>query len=107
MKLFEIVLNGPNTTTRTEIVRCESKQILENMLKQCFEIKTSEYFGYTKFEIKNGYIPKIIEVSATISNEEEKSKKYLIKKLEGEIIGCKKTITKNKYKIKKIRGDKN
>ncbi len=36
---------------KTEYLRCKSTKILENMFKQCFNFKHSEYWGYNKVKI--------------------------------------------------------
>jgi len=66
-KLFKCVVTSSirELPDRTDYLRCKSKKILEDMFKQCFNSKHSEYYGYymvTISQMKFSDFPQVITV---------------------------------------------
>lgn len=65
-KLFEVVcrpLYNGHLLERREYLRCVSKEMLEKAIKRCFNLPTSEYFGYVNIEVTEiKSVPEIMEL---------------------------------------------
>ena len=64
--LFEVVCTARynrNLSERKEYIRCKSKKVLENSIMNCFNLDTTEYFGYTNIrvtEVKD--VPELVRI---------------------------------------------
>lgn len=67
-KLFKCVITSSirELPDRIDYLRCKSKKILEDMFKQCFNVKHSEYWGYcfvTISQMKFSNFPQVMTVN--------------------------------------------
>ena len=100
LKLFFIQLEGPHVPCRREYLKAKSKEFVRETLYNAAKYDTSDYFGYTKIDIKEVDEVSVPELRAiTISFPEE------IKKLENKIVYHKKSIRAIKDTIHEKRGD--
>ena len=79
-KLYKCVLTSSirELPDRIEFLKCESKKILDDMFKQCFNFKHSEYFGYymaTVSEMKLSDFPEVMTMKVKCDSNTVKSKK--------------------------------